>query len=145
MPETQSISLFILAHILCLQEEARGFIQRQILKEFGFVEVAIEDVAIDCPFKSERVGTFTATLGGKGARQLSALIKSRGISTVTLANGQSITLEVCTNECSEEESKTTASKSWISKAGGVVIAVTVVAVMLAGLALLIVILVYYRR
>ena len=129
--------------LICLQEEAQGFIQQQILKEFGFVDVAIEDATVDCPFKSKRFGIFTATLRGNRARQLSTLIKSKGISGFTLKSGQSVTLEVCTNGCSQVES--TARKPWISKAGGVVIAVTVIAVMLAGLALLIVILVCYRR
>ena len=140
MPETLSKLLFIY-----LQEEAQRFIQRQILKDFaGYADVAIENVAIDCSFKSKRLGTFTATLRGSRARQLSASIKSKGISALTLKSGPSVTLEVCDNECSqlvEEES----NKPWISKAGGVLVAVVVTAVMLAGVALLIVILVYYRR
>ena len=142
MPETLSKLLFIY-----LQEEAQRFIQRQILKDFaGYADVVIEDVAINCPFKSKRLGTFTATLRGSRSRQLSALIKSRGISAFTLKSGQSITLEFCVNECSQvDEDSVASTKPWISKAGGVVIAVTVTAVMLAGVALLIVILVYYRR
>ena len=131
--------------LICLQEEAEGFIQRQIFKEFGFVDVGIEDVAIDCPFKSKRIGTFTATLRGSRAMQLRALIKSQGISAFTLKRGQLVTLEVCTNECSQVEPATASKRPWISKAGGVVIAVTVIAVMVAGTALLIVILLRYRR
>ena len=129
---------------MCIQEEAKGFIRRQILKDFNFADVAIKEVAVDCPFKSKRIGTFRATLRGSRARQLGALIKSRGLSSFTLKNGQSVTVEDCKNECLQDKSSASV-KPWISKAGGVVIAITVIAVMLAGLTLLIVILICYRR
>ena len=129
----------------CLQEEVRGFIRRQILKEFGFADVTIGDVTIECPSKGKRFGTIRVTLRGSRARQLDVLIKSNGISPFTLNNGQIVTIEVCASECSLEDSDAPKNKPWITRTAGVVIAVTVIAVMLAGLALLIVILVYYRR
>ena len=108
-------------------------------------EVALEGVVITCPLNSAKAGTFTVNLRGSGAGQLATLLRERATSVVTLSNGRTLTLTVCTNECSVEATESTVSTKPISNAAGVIIAVTFICVVLAGVVLLVVILIRYRR
>lgn len=82
-------------------------------------------------------------MSGRNAEQLATQISQRGTSTFTLKNGLTITLNVCTNECSSPK-KQVATKSLSDLSGGIIAAVFI-CVVLAGLILLMVILVRYRR
>ena len=102
---------------------------------------------ISCSSESEKVGSFKANLKGSNAEQLAALIRERETTTLTLKNGLSLTLQVCTNDCSSTEAESTEAESRkpISNVAGIIIAVTFISVVLAGAILLMVILVRYRR
>ena len=105
-------------------------------------DVALEGVVITCSLNSAKAGTFTVNLRGSGAGQLAILLRERATSVVTLSNGRTLTLTVCTNECSVETAESTKP---ISNAAGVIIAATFICVVLAGAVLLIVIVMRYRR
>ena len=71
---------------------------------------------------------------------MAAVMKQSRIPYLTLNNGQTVTLKVCSNNCSLEE-----EAGAISNTAGVIVAAMFILVVLAGLALLIVVLVKYRR
>lgn len=127
--------------ILLPQEEVKSFIQRHLIGKYDFAGVSIERATIECSSNSE-FGIFKASLQGRNAKQLIAQIQRSGASHLTLENGQTLTLQACTKECVLEDSVTPRS---LSKIGGGIIAATFIFVVLAGLILLLVILVRYRR
>lgn len=134
---------------ISLQERNKEFFQEQLLQQFTFTDATnlrFENPTIECSSTSQFEGIYKTSLkGGIVARQLGAQIKARGIRPFTLNNGQTVTVKICANECSLDDSTTEATKPWINRTSGIVIAATVIAVMLAGAILLMVILMRYRR
>ena len=123
------------------QERNKDFIPQHLHKQFGFADVVFEGTTINCPSNSN-LGTFKSNLRGNNAGQLATQIKQKGTTYITLKNGHTLTLEVCTKECSLQDS--VAPKHFSDAAGGA-IAATFIAVVLTGFILLMVIVVRYRR
>jgi hypothetical protein len=120
------------------------------LEQFRFTDTTnlrFDNPTIECSSTSEFDGIFKVNVKGSSAGQLAAQIKARGIRPFALNNGQTITVNICNDECSPDDFTAAAAeaKPWINKTSGIVIAVTVVTVMLAGVVLLVVILIRYRR
>ena len=129
---------------ISLQERNEEFFQEQLLQQFTFTDTTnlrFENPTIECSSTSQFEGIYKTSLN----RQLGAQIKARGIRPFTLNNGQTVTVKICANECSLDDSTTEATKPWINRTSGIVIAATIIAVMLAGAILLMVILIRYRR
>lgn len=128
-----------------MQERNQGFFQEQLLGQFSFTDATnlhFENPTIDCSSTSQFEGIYKTAIKGSSAGQLGVQIKARGIKPFTLSNGETVTVKICANECSLDDAT---AKPWINKTSGIVIAVTVISVMLAGVVLLVVILIRYRR
>ena len=136
---TTSDQLKPISCFTCLtQERIEDFIQRHLFDEFGFADVAFKAAIVDCASDS-KVGTVKASLRGRNAHMLVAQVKQKGISDITLNNGSTLRLEICTSVCSLENTSNTLPIL------GVIIVVTFVSVVLAGAILLMVILIKYRK
>ena len=119
------------------------------MQQFSFTDATnlhFENPTIECSSTSVFTGIFNTNIKGSSAGQLAAQVKARGITPFTLNNGQTVVVKICTDECTLEDDSTEGeTKPWINKTSGIVIAVTVISVMLAGAALLVVILIRYKR
>lgn len=120
------------------QEQEKKLIQHKLS---NFAGVTFYEAVVNCPSGS-KFGIFKASLSRRNAEQLTNQIKMKRLSPLTLENGVTVTLSVCTNECSPL--KAVAPKSLSDLSGGIIAAVFI-CVVLAGLILLMVILVRYRR
>lgn len=120
-------------------------IQQHLFDEFGFADVTFnfEAALVHCASDS-KVGTFKATIMGRNAHMLVAQVNLRGLSDLTLSNGRTLRLRMCTNDCSLQDIGHQDSTAPFSIPGGI-IAATFIFVVLAGALLLIVILIRYRR
>lgn len=130
---------------ITLQERKQEFFQEQLLQQFSFSNLRFESTTIDCSSTSEFQGIYKTTIKGNNVRQLESQIRTKGISPFSLRNGQTVTVKICANKCSLDNTETEQAKPWINKTSGIIITVTVIAVMLAGVILLMVILIRYRR
>ena len=124
----------------CSQELEEDVLSH-LFEHFDTTGVTLERATFACPAADSSYGLFSVILRGDGSEQLAAEMRQRSIPDLTLNNGQTVTLKVCANDCSLEG----AASNPISNLAGVIVAAMFVIVVVAGLALLIVILVKYRR
>ena len=121
------------------EKQAQDFIKQHLFDEFGFDDVVFEGAIVKCPSHS-KFGIFKASLRGRNADKVVSRLKQRGLSDLTLENGLILRLKICLNECSIPDPNT--PNSMIS---GAIVAALFICVVVAGIILLMVILVRYRR
>ena len=124
------------------QEMNQAIIRNHLSQQFNLAGVSFERATVTCSSDSS-YGIFNFVLRGEEAQQVAAEMRQQRIPDLTLNNGQTVTLKVCANECSLEGASIASSP--ISLPAGVIVAAMFILVVVACLALLIVILMKYRR